>query len=326
MRRIRILLAFLCAAIGLEAAPAWAAGCIIIHVRNSIDGEVEPSSLFLPPAAYVRPIPLIVYLHTWGGQYRETVAPAMKKFCEESEIAVLIPNYRGPNDRLEACASEVARQDIYDAIDELGARIDRSAIYLMGVSGGGHMALMLLGDRPKLFAGAAVWVPVVDLATWFEECRMKSIHDAHYKSMARFLGDPIQKQEVYRERSPLFQMGPELAGLPISIHVGLRDRVIPFTHGVMAFNKLAEINQMPEARVDGKELEFLGELNKSGRNFGFALPTDSESSFPVWMERRAGPARLVVFEGGHQGNWLGSMQWIRQQIEARPAEGRVHVP
>ena len=55
------------------------------------------------------------------------------------------PNFRGVNDHSEACGSTLARQDVLDAIDwalELGIA-DRERIYLAGVSGGGHMTMMM---------------------------------------------------------------------------------------------------------------------------------------------------------------------------------------
>ena len=44
--------------------------------------------------------------------------------------------------------------------------VDARRIYLIGGSGGGHMALMMAQAAPELWAGVSAWVPISDLAAW----------------------------------------------------------------------------------------------------------------------------------------------------------------
>ena len=65
-------------------------------------------------------------------------------------------------------------QDVLDAAAYAARRTRRSiqaAVYLVGVSGGGHMALLMAGRVPDRWTAVSAWVPVSDLAAWHAECR-----------------------------------------------------------------------------------------------------------------------------------------------------------
>ena len=44
--------------------------------------------------------------------------------------------------------------------------VDRQRIYLTGVSGGGHMTMLMVGRHPQPWAAASAWVGISDLRTW----------------------------------------------------------------------------------------------------------------------------------------------------------------
>lgn len=306
-------------ALALATAPAGlhASDLTTLHVRNSIDGAVEPSRLYLPDASYERPVPLIILLHSWEGSYLTAGATALVEDIVARGWAMLAPNFRGPNNRPEAVGSELARQDVYDAIKALGRRIDREAIYLAGASGGGHMALMLMGDRPELFAGVTVWVPIGDLAAWYREGENRMRHTRHRDGLRETLGEPDEAPALYRERSPVYQLGPGAAGKPIVMYGGLRDELVSFEQSVRLFNRLAEINGAPEAGVSEEELSSLREARATSKAADAPIGYDAELEMPVWLKKRAGPVRLVIFEGGHEKRMEKSLDWIQEQLEKR---------
>ncbi|MBM3494320.1 MAG: prolyl oligopeptidase, partial [Armatimonadetes bacterium] len=182
------------------AAPM--AGRRLIEVPSSLDGTKQPSYLIVPPLTRGKRVPLCVSLHTWQGDHTQRNME-MEAAAARRGWIYLFPNFRGPNDRPEACGSEAARRDILDAIAWVARRypVDTARIYLVGVSGGGHMAMLMAGRHPERFAAISAWVGISDLAAW---------HATHakgqYGAMLRRVcgGPPGANADVdrqYRERS-----------------------------------------------------------------------------------------------------------------------------
>jgi acetyl esterase/lipase len=118
-----------------------------VRIESSKDGTQQPALLYIPPGAAAADrgarIPLLVFLHSWSTDYKTTggVAEAVGE-CRRRGWAFLSPDFRGVNDHPEACASDLAVQDILDSIEyaKQQARLDEKRIYLLGSSGGGHGA------------------------------------------------------------------------------------------------------------------------------------------------------------------------------------------
>ena len=91
-------------------------------------------------------------------------------WAKRYDWAFIQPNYRGAFDNPEAMASDMAVQDIIDAVNfaKGDANIDASRIYLVGSSGGAMTALVAASRRPDIWAGVAAWVPVFDLVDWYK--------------------------------------------------------------------------------------------------------------------------------------------------------------
>lgn len=95
---------------------------------------------------------LFVFLHSWSSDYTQDNEKWLRA-CAERGWIWLHPNFRGINQSPQACGSKFARQDILDAIDHACTlwQVDRERIYLAGVSGGGHMSLLMAGHHPDRF-------------------------------------------------------------------------------------------------------------------------------------------------------------------------------
>ncbi len=118
---------------GAEAAPRW----------------------FRPSAAERGAVPLLVWLHGWGGSVH-SCGPWSALFdeAERRGVALLFPPSRG--NRLYVGASE---QGVFEAIYTLVASgaIDPERVWISGASMGGAGALQLAYHRPDCFAAVAAF-------------------------------------------------------------------------------------------------------------------------------------------------------------------------
>ncbi|MCM8825502.1 MAG: S9 family peptidase [Candidatus Omnitrophica bacterium] len=145
-------------------------------MRSSIDGTDQPS--FFWRCNDHRDLPLLVGLHTWSTD-RYNQVKSFYPLALKNRWHLLLFEFRGPNlntnpRATEACASKIAMQDVIDAIEKIYyiAKVDKKHIFLIGGSGGAHMALMLAGYRPELWRSVASFCPITDLAPGIVKTRI----------------------------------------------------------------------------------------------------------------------------------------------------------
>ena len=166
--------------------PAWAK--ILVQVKSTLDGTLQPCYFWAPEAAKTKPVPLIVGLHTWSYDYKATSHyQTVLDYAKKNGWAMLGPNFRGPNKTPPACGGDPAVQDIVDAVNYAKAhvKIDPARVYIVGGSGGGHMTLLMLGRHPEIFAAGAAFCPITDLARWHADSLLK--HPGRGKNYAKML-------------------------------------------------------------------------------------------------------------------------------------------
>lgn len=209
-----------------------------ILVKSTLDGTLQPSLLF--KAEGKRPV--LVGLHTWSYD-RFNQVKNMVPWAEKYNFHLLLPQFRGPNlisnpQCREACASALAKQDIIDAIDYLIAQgiADKENIFLLGSSGGGHMALMMAGYRPEYFKAIGAFVPITDLKVWAEE---NEKYRPHVLACC-------EDEEQMLLRSPVSYAETILKANVMIFH-GKYDPVVPVSHSLNLFAKLMALD--PKARV-----------------------------------------------------------------------------
>ena len=180
---------------------------LAIDIPSSKDGTLQKVIYWRPASAahdVAGPsVPLVVFLHSWSGGFEQ--GPPWIAQAKKLGWVLVAPDFRGPNSRPEACASDLASQDILDAVAyaRRDARIDPTRIYLIGGSGGGHMSLVMAARAPDLWAGVSAWVPISDLAAWHAESTARKTNYA--KMIAQSCGGPPSPttESEYRKRSPL---------------------------------------------------------------------------------------------------------------------------
>lgn len=219
-----------------------------ILVTSTLDGSVQPSLFYRSPSKEKRP--LLVGLHTWSFD-RFNQIKNMLPLCEKYDFNLLLPEFRGANLSTnphckEACGSALAKQDIKDAIDYLIAQdlVDKDNIFLLGLSGGGHMALLMAGMCPAYFKAIGAYVPITDLTKWVAENPNYAPHVLACCS----------DEEEMRKRSPI-TYADTIAKANLKIFHGKYDPTVPVTHSISLFNTIME--KYPKASVyldifDGK--------------------------------------------------------------------------
>jgi len=205
-----------------------------IAVESTLEGSLEPSLLWMPPGD-APPEALVVGLHTWSAD-RFNQREAMLPFCEARGWGLLLPEFRGPNltsnpRALEAAGGPPARRDVLDATRYvLATRFAgrTPARFLVGGSGGAHMALQVAGREAFRWDAVSSWCPITDLAAWQGE---NPRYRPHIEAVCG--GEPGASAGVdarYREKSPL-HVARELAAVRLQLAHGRHDPSVPYTHG-----------------------------------------------------------------------------------------------
>lgn len=269
----------------------------------SFDGSQQP--MRIQQAEVEGPRPLLVWLHTWGGDC-EQAADTAYHLARQLQWHLIQPDFRGPNWTPLACASAAAKQDVVDAMNWAEAHwaVDADRIYVMGGSGGGHMAMAMAAHCPKRLAAVSAWCGISDITLWHSEC------DEHekYANYARNIeacvggrpGASASIDQDLRARSPRFHI-TAAAGLPLDLNHGVLDGKtgsVPFHHTILAYNALALVQgDKIVSEEEIVQLDSQGHLSDPQDD-----DTDPDPLYPnrsIHLRRRSGTVRLTIFEGGH---------------------------
>lgn len=212
-----------------------------ILVKSTIDTSVQPSLFYKAETGEKRP--LLVGLHSWSYD-RFNQIDNMLPYADKYGFNLLLPDFRGSNletnpNCTKACGSIYAKQDIKDAIDYVVANenVDEENIFLLGFSGGGHMALMMAGFCPEYFKAIGADVPITDLEKWKEQ------NDQYSRHIIACCGDD---SEEMLKRSPISYVDT-IAKANLKIFHGKFDPVVPVSHSLELYDKL--MKKYPASRV-----------------------------------------------------------------------------
>lgn len=297
---------------------AWPPEVETATFTSPADGSPQKTLLYVPPGD--EPVPLLVAFHTWSGDYRQDESP-YAAWCIARGWAFLHPDLRGPANRPEAAGSDAAIADLREAIAVLRQRraIDGDRIYAVGVSGGGMMALVAATRLPDIWAAASAWVPVTDLARWHADSKARK--NKYAGEIEKVCGGPpghsAQVDAVYAARSVerLLAAGPP--SCPLDINTGIHDGYtgsVPVGHAVRAFNAVATTaDRVPDAVIDVME-----KTRTVPEGWRCATADPLYASRPVLLCTTSGPARLTIFDGGHEILHEAALTWLEAQVRAQP--------
>lgn len=290
-------------------------------VKSTLDGERQQILYWAPNSASKKKTPLLVFLHSWSGNYKQNNSKWQKEAVKRGWI-FLHPDFRGPNNSPKACGSKFARQDILDAMAFADSRfqIDSWRIYLAGTSGGGHMAMLMAGHHPDRFSAVSAWVGISDLTEW-HRFHTRDGKPGRYAQMIRnSLGGPPgedkKRDADYRDRSPVFHL-QNVGDLPVDLFAGVLDGKtgsVPIMHSLRAFNVIAAAHKT--SLISEEEISQLWESKKLDHPLTSDKKSDPEFTRQVHLRRHSDKARVTIFQGGHEGLPEPACRWLERQQRA----------
>ena len=285
-----------------------------VDIKSTVDGNMQPALFYTSETTGKRP--LLVMLHSWSSEYLQEVSIPFAEWSMEYDWAFIHPNYRGKFNKPEAMASDLAIQDIVDAVNyaKAHAEIDESRIYILGSSGGAMTALVAAGRHPEIWAGVVAWVPVYDLVDWYAFSQYYPHRDYNRHVVIACGGEPLPGTPAAEEclrRSPVTYID-NLKGTPVFLAAGMEDLLVPVSHTLRAFNALAQpsdtISQEHMKYID-KEQELPEELEGTSDGVKYFGGSDPK----VVYTRQSGDVRLVLFEGVHDMAYSPGLLWLNEQ-------------
>lgn len=192
-----------------NAAPARLIECEKCFMEGRIDSWYE----YIPDSYdNSRDVPLVIQVHggNWDG-YRDAQAPSWRVLAEQKNFIVVYPNsyYYG---HWECDDADVAF--LHNLILEICRkyRIDRTRIYMQGMSNGDKMASTFIMKYPKLIAAAGLisgpWDP--DALTCFPKGNVPCIQLRGEKDISRGPGLEPWKEDHLEKRGRINDFNREL--------------------------------------------------------------------------------------------------------------------
>ncbi len=299
------------------ASKSWPEQVTKVEIPCS-DGAVQPAMWYAPKSPAKKP--LLVGLHTWSSNYASAGGDRVyAEWCIAQGWAFVHPDFRGPNWTPLALGSDRAVQDVVEAVAWARRQtdVDETRIYLIGVSGGGHMAMLMAGRHPELWAGVSAWCGISDIAQWHAEHQKGGKSDRYAQNIEAALGHaPARDDAEAKKRSPITWLNRATA-VPLDIAHGIHDGrkgSVPFLHALHAFNAVVPASdRLPEA-----DIQSCYETQKLPAGWSAAGPDASFGSWTPLFRKMSGNTRVTLFEGGHEIVHQAALNWLAKQQKGRP--------
>jgi dipeptidyl aminopeptidase/acylaminoacyl peptidase len=200
-----------------------------ITYRSKVGDLDIPAFVFQPlHLRGVKGHPALVWVHeNIRGHLYEHYIPYIREAIAKGYV-VIAPEYRGSigygkdfYDAIDYGGNEV--DDVVTAVDVLKAKyphVDPTRIGIIGWSHGGMITLLSIMRNQTTFRAAAALVPVTNL---FQRLAWKGVERQRQAidPQNRYGGPPSEKREVYRDRSPLYQV--DRLQIPLLVHITKND-------------------------------------------------------------------------------------------------------
>jgi dipeptidyl aminopeptidase/acylaminoacyl peptidase len=187
----------------------------------------------------------ILFVHggvhsNWTPNYWPFVREAV-----ERGYVVIAPDYRGStgygkafHDAIDYGGYEI--DDVvtaYDYIVDNLPHVDPDRVAIMGWSHGGYISLLAASRENQPFKATVGIVPVTNL---FQRLSYKGPgYQRSFATQARIQGLPFEEREVYKERSPFYQV--QKIQVPILVHVATNDTDVNYEEAEMLIHKLRAV-------------------------------------------------------------------------------------
>ncbi|MFY0652363.1 MAG: prolyl oligopeptidase family serine peptidase [Cyclobacteriaceae bacterium] len=284
----------------------WPKACQKIAIESTIDGKKEPAYFYKSKA---KNRSLIVSLHTWSGGYDQKDTLSWQ--CISRDYNYIHPNFRGVNNHPDACGSQLAIQDIEDAISYAIANgnVDMDEIHVIGASGGGYATLYTYMNTKHKVKTFSAWVPISDIEKWYYESLGRSNKYARHMALATTGKTFTEKDDLFisepeaRKRSPYFMTTPvaQRRNSKLTIYAGVHDGYtgsVPITQSLDFYNKL--IGDFEKGNDDYAIPEKdIRELVTS-RYFRNSEMKKIGDRIIYYSKNYKDLVEIVIFEGGHE--------------------------
>ncbi|MDG5816952.1 prolyl oligopeptidase family serine peptidase [Chitinispirillales bacterium ANBcel5] len=285
-----------------------------ITIQSTADGSDQPALFYNSGSTEKKP--LLLVLHSWSADYLQHFSIPYGVWAVENDWVFIHPDYRGPYVNPQATASELAIQDILDALEyaKQNANIDESRVYITGFSGGAMTTLIMVGRYPSLWTAAAAWVPVYDLPQWYETTR-NATHNYASKIENSCGGPPLRGTEAYREckRRSASTYLSNARGEPLKVYIatGIGDVFVPPGHSLQAFNDLAR----PQDRFGSKEIEYVNEHLQLPQHLRKDLFSEifDDAGYTLLYQRSSSNVVLQIYDGNHDVIYNAGLSWLSRQ-------------
>lgn len=286
-----------------KTSAIWPNQTSLIEIKSSISQALQKCYVY-KSTAYTKK-PLIISLHTWGGDYSQR--DPLLKYCMEENINYLHPDFRGPNNNPDAAGSALVIQDIDDAIqwaiDSL--KVDTQNIHMVGVSGGGFATVASYMKTKHNVKSFHAFVGIYNLEDWYyESLQRKNNYAKDILAVTGVINGKPNPEEVVK-RSPLLMKTPtkERLRTKLNLYTGLHDGYVgsvPISHSLEMYNKVVkDFNKdIREAIISPHDMYTLLKRRKL-TNFeiikGAFLGRDI-----IYQKKYKDLVEIIVFDGGHE--------------------------
>ncbi|MBE7175813.1 MAG: prolyl oligopeptidase family serine peptidase [Mucilaginibacter polytrichastri] len=275
---------------------AWDRSLSDVEIPSKKDKEIQHAYFY---SARKPNRPLLVSLHTWNGNYKQK--DEFAKLAKERNWNYIHPDFRGPNNRMEACSSDLVISDIDDAISYALKKgmADETKIYVIGGSGGGFAAAAVLMRSRHQLASVSAWCPITDIPAWFRQTSLRHLDYAEDILKCTGSKDSILNMPTARHRSPIFWPLPESrSNTKINLYAGIHDGIqgsVPISQSINFYNKLLKDAgcDVPAAFISNDERVMLSENQ--------IQPTAAKiGDRPLLLQKQFKNISLAIFEGNHE--------------------------
>ena len=269
-----------------------------VEIISTMDGTLQKAYFYGTKSD--KPNPLIVSLHTWSGDY--TQVDELSEMCSKRDINYIHPDFRGVNRTRDACCSELALNDIDDAISYAikNSNVDKNKIFVIGVSGGGYATLSAFMRSKHNIAKFSAWASISDLVAWYNESKIRGANYAQNILDCTSSGSTLIEENA-RQKSPLYWKTPakKLEKSGLFIYAGIYDGIqgsVPITHSINFYNKILADMAVSDTSfyVTPYEKLKLLEFHRPPGKFG------TISGRQICLKKEFGNLKLVIFEGNHE--------------------------
>ncbi len=270
-------------------------------IISSLDRNIQHIYYFR--SSHKKPQPLVVQLHSWSYPADSLRTAQLDAEASSKNFNYIFPDFRGVNNHIKACCSDYVISDIDEAIDWAikHMNVDKSKIYVVGVSGGGYATLaMYMKSRHNIKAFSA-WVPISDLESWYLESVERKNKYASEIIQCTSATESFSVSKA-RERSPIYWTTPtgKRKRSILQIFAGIHDGhngSVPISQSTNFYNKLLTDYGISDSSVyvSGKDLSEM--INE--QTFAASTPL-TIGDRAVHYQKKTKRLMLTIFEGGHE--------------------------